>query len=236
MENNINSFLDKKLSREALQELLPDYAFNKLSENEKFIFENNISHFPDLEDELVEITGVFQRVNQYDYNGLLSNGSRNISVKVLNKRVAKSNSKIDLLWKIVLPICLVVTIGFYIGKDFYFDYSFSPKNEIVKSTPIIKPVETKALFNDLTNEELGEKVEIDNSPLQSNSNEIEADKLISEFLTSNYDSMTEKYNNDFYNELDISNNPNVMMNDLKDISEEEFQLLLESMEEIEIES
>lgn len=239
MENDLNSFINKKLSHSAMKELLPDYAFNKLSDNEKIIFEKNISNFPDLEDELVEISNVFARVDKYDYKNMISERSKNLSVKVHIKQSKKNTSTFGYIWKYGMPTAVILIFAYFIGNYFNFEFAFSPKSESISATnkQIIKPSEAKALLSDLTNEELNDKTEIDNVAYQSQShNDIEAEKLIAEFLNSDYNLFSEKYNNDYMNEFDISSNPNVMINDLKDFSEEDFQLLLESMEDVEIES
>lgn len=236
--NNNDDFLNKKLSHIAMQELLTDYVFNKLSNNEKEIFERNISNFPDLEAEVFEISKVFKKVSKYDYNSLILDRSKNISVKVLNKSNKKGILGSKWIWKIAVPVCLIITLGYAIGRNFDFDISLINKNDnaILSHKPVLKTSESKILFNDLTNEELSESVETDNLTNQQSNNDIEAEKLINEFLNSNYELTKEKYNTDFNNQLGLINNPNVMMNELNDLSEEEFQILMESMEDVEIES
>lgn len=117
MENKTN------ITREILEQMLPDYALGKLSAEDKDIFEQNIPAYPDLEKELDSFRIMFSRMENVDFDSPLEERTRNISVKV-NERLAekRSKKKAGVILKYISPVAamLVITIGIFLltpGND-----------------------------------------------------------------------------------------------------------------------
>ncbi|MFC2131702.1 hypothetical protein ACFLSQ_09730 [Bacteroidota bacterium] len=85
MNSNIPN---KKISYSEMQEMLCDYAFNKLPDEERQVFENTLPEYPDLKQEIKEIRSAFEKVEAIDFNKNISRHTRNLSVKV-NQRLAR---------------------------------------------------------------------------------------------------------------------------------------------------
>lgn len=65
--------------------MLADYAFGRLSEDEKTAFEYSMPNFPDIEREMEDVRKVFERVRCTDFEGYYDRQTRNLSVNVLRR-------------------------------------------------------------------------------------------------------------------------------------------------------
>lgn len=106
----MNEMKNKLLTYYEVQLMLPDYAFNRLSEEDKIIFEKSIISYPDLQKELEDVRRVFHKVEQTDFDGKFARKTRNLSVEVINKyQMKKSVSGFQSLTKYLVP-----TLGIFI--------------------------------------------------------------------------------------------------------------------------
>lgn len=119
----------KILSLEDMEELLTDYAFGKLSENEANIFEENLVNYPNLEKEIIDIRSTFSKVNKEVIKDNLHKKTSNISYKVKQKQyeanknhIAKKN-----ILKFVIPI-LVLGAIYLILRDMKLNETVSNIN------------------------------------------------------------------------------------------------------------
>ncbi|MBK9246774.1 MAG: hypothetical protein IPM69_01340 [Ignavibacteria bacterium] len=108
------------LSKNEIQDLLPDYAFGKLAETEKVHFENSIPHYPELQSELLEIRNAFLKIENLQYDSSIDQRTRNLSLHV-NERLNKKREiqfRVVRLTRYVIPIIgLAVLALFYIQPD-----------------------------------------------------------------------------------------------------------------------
>lgn len=81
----------KKLTRQEIEELLPDYIFGRLSPEECEIVESNLPNYPDLITEIDDVRKVFSRLERMDVERLVERKTRNIPVKI-NLQLAKKKS------------------------------------------------------------------------------------------------------------------------------------------------
>ncbi|MFN3194718.1 MAG: hypothetical protein ACE364_02045 [Chlorobiota bacterium] len=115
----------KNLTEEEMRDLLSDYAFGKLSDYETSIFESNLSRFPEMENEIVEIKSVFSNLKKEKIKESLDNRTANISYKVNQKKYSKQRNR-NLIFSVLkysVPVLLFV-IGFFAIED----YNINPKN------------------------------------------------------------------------------------------------------------
>jgi len=109
--------MDKDIYKK-LQELLPDYVFGRLQNSDKEFFELNYINYPDLVKEVEEIKAVFNRFDKMDFDNLLANKTRNISVKIIEKR--EKNKKYNqigsfsYLIRYALPVAIIITFLIYL--------------------------------------------------------------------------------------------------------------------------
>jgi hypothetical protein len=80
-----NSLQNREPSYKEMQELLPDYVFDRLTPEDKQLFESHVNKYPDLQNEIKQVRAVFARVDAMELDKKVSLRTRNLSVKVLNK-------------------------------------------------------------------------------------------------------------------------------------------------------
>jgi hypothetical protein len=100
-----------KLTREQIEQLLPDYVLGHCSENEKILFEESIIGYPELQAEVASAKSVFATLDKMDVNAMIDQRVKNLSVNV-NSELQKSKTPFLLrkgFGRFVLP--LVGAIG-----------------------------------------------------------------------------------------------------------------------------
>ena len=82
MENN---FQNKELTYKEMQEMLPDFVFGRLSEEEKKLFEFNLQNYTDLQNEVNQVKDVFGRIDEMELDKKITQKTRNLSIKVMKR-------------------------------------------------------------------------------------------------------------------------------------------------------
>lgn len=113
-----------------LQEMLPDYVFDRLDNSDKFLFEENVKNFPDLIEEINQVKAVFNRFDKMEFEDKINHRARNFSVKVIEKKQNQKSYKFtggQYLVRFLVPVALLITIGIY-----YLGSPKLPKSDISK--------------------------------------------------------------------------------------------------------
>lgn len=149
----------EKLDRNSIEEMMADYAFGRLSSNESQIFEASIKDHSDLLDELEEINKVFNRVDELDFNKVMKESSRNVSVKVLNKMNRPKEGLIlnFLKLKNVIPTLGLVVISYILLVNNQFDNQKTSYNSEINKTSIIEDSVIVALGNNYSGTDIPEE-------------------------------------------------------------------------------
>jgi hypothetical protein len=120
MENAMKETQNNYLSYREMQELLPDYAFGRISEEDKIKFETTLPLYPDLEQEIKDVRAVFSRVEKMDFNAKVSSHTRNLSVKV-NDRLAKKSKRKSPVRRLApvfgMLVAAIVILNIWGGKE-----------------------------------------------------------------------------------------------------------------------
>jgi len=184
----------KKLTEIEMKDLLSDYAFGKMSEYEKSIFEENLSDFPEIENEVLEIRSAFSKINQSEIKENLDKRTANISYKVNQTKYSKQRNRNLLfsLLKISVPV-LLFTIGFLAVDRF----NEQKQNKIVENETLL------ISDSDLTIA-IGESTELTNTSL----------------INKNYN---------FDDGLLLSPSESIRPSDIEEMSESEFNELLDEL-------
>lgn len=138
-----------------MQELLPDYCFNRINEEDKRFFESNIESFPDLQKEIEDVKAVFAKIDELDFDGIISRKTRNLSVKV-NKRLKKDKPAVGRSFmKYLVPtfgIAILMFAAFYVFKP---GDRLEPANKALPEFMVLNPNDESKLFDStMTGEEL----------------------------------------------------------------------------------
>ena len=105
----------KKLTQLEMQEMLPDYVFNRLPAEDAVKFEYSLTYYPEFQKEVNEVRGVFDRLDATEFNNTIESGSKNLTVN-LNRRL--EGQKVNkygsgYISKIVLPTLGLAAIVIY---------------------------------------------------------------------------------------------------------------------------
>ena len=231
MENN------STYSYKQMQDMLPDYVFNRISLEEKALFENTLPLYPDLQDEVNDVRDVFSKVDSMDLESEISDKTRNLSIRVknkMNKKSAKMGS--PFLTRYVLPVFSLFVIGFFVFNTFIFTPD-DPTNgpvavqNIKTEEPLVSETELAVIFSDAGEDE------IITETLYYDLGLVDApeESLIETANASNTD--------EFFNDLKIDSktidvhktlNYNQLLEQLNDMDETEFQNMLKELEDVKI--
>ena len=109
---------NEKLSPKEVEAMLPDYLFDRLSENERAEFEIAIINYPALEKELQEGKELFARVEALDYKKILQDKTQYLPDRVV-ARLEKQNAlfvqKKPNIRRLVLAFAFAASVVIYLG-------------------------------------------------------------------------------------------------------------------------
>lgn len=114
------------LSLKEMQDLFCDYIFEKLSDSEKKAFEDSLPSYPEMIREVEEVKVSFERIELGKIDKIISNYTRNISVKV-NEKIYRNNKfdySLNKLSKFLIPATgFAIVIIFFTYFNFFYDNS-----------------------------------------------------------------------------------------------------------------
>ncbi len=189
--------------KKRLLELIPDYVFRRLNEDERAFFEKHYKEFEEIKKEVEEVQLFFEKLEQMDFDKVFQSHTVNTSVKVLNKmeRKAQSQSSLRIVPKLALPLIALIVIFIaiqldlnYKGKYIKIDQTQISKlsEPIIIDSSIIEEVSSPELvqiveYGTTQQEEIDEKEieEMDNSLVEFANNEVGVNYL-DEFNVYNY--------------------------------------------------
>ena len=138
----------EKLNQNEMEKMLPDYLFGDMKEEDKSLFEYNLQFHPEIQNELNEAKAVFEKVDQLDFNKLVKDRSKNVSVKVMSKLNEPSVS----FWSNALKFRnLVPTLGLVVMAYVYFFVPFKTQEQLtaVNNERFFKGSEIVVIDNDI---------------------------------------------------------------------------------------
>ncbi|MEJ5244946.1 MAG: hypothetical protein WHV28_04480 [Bacteroidota bacterium] len=189
--------------KKRLLELIPDYVFRRLNDDEREFFEKHYQEFEEIKKEVEEVQLFFEKLEQMDFDKVFQSHTVNTSVKVLNKmeRKAQSQSSLRFVPKLALPLIALIVIFIAIqldlnnkGKYIKIDQTQISKlsEPMIIDSSIIEEVSSPELvqiveYGATQQEEIDEKEieEMDNSLVEFANNEVGVNYL-DEFNVYNY--------------------------------------------------
>ena len=236
----------KDLTNYEMQELLPDYAFGRLSPELKSDFEYNLSKYPDIEEELKNVQAVFSRLSATDIESLFNKKTRNLSIGVnsrLSKRYKNSNLGFSLRFAFPAIAVFLIGIGFYwlfMGNTKYNRNSDTVLNtnnkiELFSEKDMKLLVDSSTTFQELT--ELADQVSANVTNYQNDMSQFNEQAL----ETVSLNLMSENVMNKMDKASDVSSTDNFssyysFLDDASDIGEENFQYILKEIQDANFEN
>ncbi|MGA2298985.1 MAG: hypothetical protein ABSG15_15680 [FCB group bacterium] len=237
-----------KLTYKEMQEFLPDYVFDRISQEDKAKFEEQLPLYPDLQDEIKQVRAVFSKIENMDLDKVISSRTRNLSVKV-NERLERKNNrsrKFSLVNRYLVPtfgLALLLIIIFS-SKDL-FKFSNNGKNKIDSNSSnelqILKNSDALALLD--SSSTLDSLVEATSnlvnpvhhvSAKETPVDDATIDKIWSDFLSDNLiigGILPQNFL--IYNHITSNGD---LMKDLNDMDENDFQNILKEIDDVDFNS
>lgn len=134
--------MKNKMTYSEIERLIPDYVLDRLDAQTKFNFEASILEYKDLLQEVENAKETFELFDKFDLKATLKQESKNLGVKVQEKRYNKNIKSpfLTYLPKYVYPsVGLLVIIYFFFFSDMSIfnkkesQYSIFTDNEVVES-------------------------------------------------------------------------------------------------------
>ncbi|MBX3042121.1 MAG: hypothetical protein KIT33_11355 [Candidatus Kapabacteria bacterium] len=214
------------MNRNEMEELLPDYAFGRLPKEKENEFKENLENFPDLQQEIEEINLVFSKIDKMNFDDILESKTRNLSVKVNNRRMERmpALSGNAFLLRFAIPAAVVIFILITIFKtttDNQETLSFSQKlNSLMEFDDLdkesINDYDYYGVYAESANNQSTESV-VNQIVSQLNYHDIEEKKYILNQVGATI--VTPEY---------------YMIDDFEFLSEDDFQNILEEIKNVKI--
>jgi len=247
-------FSNRNFTHKEMQELLPDYIFGKISPKEKSIFENSLPDYPDIRQEIEEGKAVFQRLENMNIDRLLAQKTRNLSVKVNQRLQRKPNPMERFSWSLkyaVPSFGLIILVLIMIWGNEIFKPNknaleqkvaneTSVANNLVDEYQILTQHDAAILFNNSTNQN-----ELNNLPESA----LNPDYHVTMAEGTQFDNHVDNvFNNYFTNNNDLVKSAKLylkiysqltspdLIDELSQLNEDEFQQILEELENANINS
>lgn len=230
MENS-NKYFDNK----TMQEMLPDYVFDRLSSEDAKRFEDSLPLYPELVKEAEEVRAVFNRVEDMDFDSITKVKTRNLSVNVLNRMKKEDSNKSYFKKpnKIILPVSLIVIIVvFFITNNNKTDNVKKSINETSAVTNILNSSDRFMLTDSISTIQLADAAEQYSISQLTYDKELAKkaeDKINSELSAEIY----EAYSNPDDTFWNIPGNHRALIEEIN-LNEDEFQDLLKELENAKI--
>lgn len=199
----------ENFDKRQMEELLPDYLFGKLGEEEANNFRANLPKYPDIEEELAAAQKVFARLENMDMSKVFDKKAVNLSVNVhnkLNKKELKAKKRSLLSYAIpvaALIAFMMVWFGYFPKK-----HTESPKMPAV-ATNVVN-AEQKEYFSESDLKSIFDTQSESKNP-QKVSKEVQSiDNIEAQF-----------------EEIDVSEN--AIIAELENMDEADFQSIMEDL-------
>jgi hypothetical protein len=245
-KNNTNYNTDRRiLTLKDMQELLPDYVFGRLSVSDKNYFELSLPDYPEIREEINEVKAVFSRFERMDIDKIFESRTRNMSVKVNNRlENAKNRPVSNRLFKYIAPafgMVFLLAVMLFPEK-----FSFMSNSGSVSSDSINKEYQVFSGIDDLK-AQLGDSIKlydisVDYADAMVHSCGINIPEESSEELETEISNICEEeivnsIKND--KETRVFTNPISeldLMDQLNEIDESDFQIILKELKNAKISS
>jgi hypothetical protein len=216
------------MNRNEMEELLPDYAFGRLEKEATEVYAKHLEEYPDLQKEIADIQEVFSRVEKMDFDSILERRTRNLSVKVNNRRTIRkpllSGNAFLIRFGIPAVVVMAIMIALFNGTG--------EKNYTDETKTFSQKLNSALNFDDIDEDSYSDYEYLGTTIPASNDNnqDLVGSQILNELYT---DDLDEKKAMLKVVSMNITSS-NVFLDELEELSEEEFQLLLEEIKNVQI--
>ncbi len=157
-----------KYNRKEMEERLPGYIFGELSDLDKEIFEQSLSDYPDIQDEIQQVRHTFELLDKIDYDKVLFDKTKDIPSRVA-REVAKSNStkkQSFISFRFLVPALITAGLLFVVVKTGFINNYWNdlkPKtNNMISQNIKIDSAVSEIIADTQVQNEIAQSSEFDN--------------------------------------------------------------------------
>lgn len=212
-----------------LQEMLPDYVFDRLDSSDRNFFESNVNNFPDLIEEINQVKAIFNRFDKMEFEDKINQRARNFSVRVnekIEKHASYKFSGSQYLVRYLVPAAILITVGLY-----YFGSPRFQKKDVTRE--IEKKVASISDSIGTFNEE-----EVQNISEQYSSEALQANNLENLYEDEISDALNEMIDISELNEIETFDtdifSTDKILNKVENLDENKFQEIYEELKNVKL--
>jgi hypothetical protein len=237
-----------------MQELLPDYIFDRISPDDRQMFEANLPLYPDLQEEIKDTRSVFRKLEGMDFNAHIQEKTKYLSYKVINRMQKESPraKRSGIIYRFVVPsIGLAFALLVFITtRD---NNTVGSTSEIARSQKsdagtrnaqelsILSPSDFSFFKDKPMNEKdivkatatYSNDVAMDNVTAALEDNNSKLDDMINNYVADNLTTAIDKQNTGAVVNA-VTGSDNEFYEQLSNLSEDQFQNILEALENAKI--
>jgi hypothetical protein len=224
---------NQKLYKE-LQGMMPDYIFDNLTSEQKHYFEENYTNFPDLIEEVNEARGVFDRFDKMEFDRKIAAKTRNLSVKVNQRRqleMTERQKRTRFFMRYLAPSMSLAIVAFLMftpmGKKFMMP-NVAKIDSIATEQHLTEPIEFVQYSDLLAISDSGNLEPFYEAVTESETIVENEDESLTEYLENAFAAAIAETNTNVL--LNSVGNYSAIEDDLSMLSENEFQSIIEDLE------
>ncbi len=225
-----------KFNYNEMLERVPDYIFDRLNSDEKILFEKNLPEFPEVIKEINDAQQVFNRFDSISFDKLIDRKTRNLSVGV-NKRLNQSKpNRMSFIYRFVLPVFSMILLVIFIyakGNKTITEVSVASSNKPLIGFTLnetLSIIDDKVTSNDILNSYSNI------AAFTTNSDEISYIVKLDEYKFNEFfiDEVFNQYSSKELESVANATNSEVLMEMVKDLDEDDLQIILKGIENAKI--
>lgn len=218
------------MTRKEMEELIADYAFGRLDKQTSEAYSKNLANYPDIAQEIEDTKKVFAKIESMDFNGIIDNRTRDLSVRVNQRRVLrKSNNSTSFLIKFGVPAAIVMAIAITIFKG---GVGNMPDTNDKSQSGFSQKLQNMVVIDGSVESILDYDYLSLSSPVYvAERSDVRVEELVDYLQTNDKDEKIQ-----IYNQLSnlVPATDYQIYDDIDDMKEEEFQLLLTEIKNVQI--
>lgn len=218
------------MTRKEMEELIADYAFGRLDKQTSEAYSKNLANYPDIAQEIEDTKKVFAKIESMDFNGIIDNRTRDLSVRVNQRRVLrKSNNSTSFLIKFGVPAAIVMAIAITIIKG---GVGNMPDTNDKSQSGFSQKLQNMVVIDGSVESILDYDYLSLSSPVYvAERSDVRVEELVDYLQTNDKDEKIQ-----IYNQLSnlVPATDCQIYDDIDDMKEEEFQLLLTEIKNVQI--
>lgn len=213
------------MTRKELEELLPDFAFGRMDYDSAENYKKHLTEHTDLQKEIAEVQKLFAKIEKMDFNSVLDSRTRNLGVKVNQRRSSKKvMSGNSFLIRYGIPAALVMV---FLVTIFRNNFDKNDNQQISFSQKLSEAL----AFDDIEEESISDFNYLSNVLPLAEQNK--SDFLGLDFID-DYNFVDFEEKKEIFFQITKTLPAQFLLNDVENMTEDDFLILLEEIQNVQI--